>query len=238
MKVIVKVTSKQELESIELIKDGSSTPLDINKNEDEYTSEKVITEEGTYQVKVRTGTEEETINIMIDLRGPQIEHSYNTETNTINMKVTDTGSGIKKIEVYSQTSTTDTGTITESKVEEFSYEDSPKEKELAKNVNNIPFGEYLRGYKITATDIEGNPTIVENTFNPPIQTYIIMNEEQLKQFANSITVANTYTGKTVYLGADIELNKGKYTLDEDGRIPTFASDAEVWSPIAWTWRWW
>jgi len=64
VKIKVKVTSKQEIESIVISKDGNSNTLDINKKNEEYTTEKIVEEEGIYQVNVRTETgEEEIVNI-------------------------------------------------------------------------------------------------------------------------------------------------------------------------------
>lgn len=64
-----------------------------------------------------------------------------------------------------------------------------------------------------------------------LNTYIIPNLNMLKKFRDEVNSGNTFAGVTVLQTADIAMNEGKYTIDEETGDITFDSDAEQWTPI-------
>lgn len=85
-------------------------------------------------------------------------------------------------------------------------------------------------YKYLIIDNAGNikELVVKVT---GLKIYIIPNLERLKEFRNEVNAGNNFSGITVIQTADIQMNEGKYTINEETGEITFAEDAEQWEPI-------
>lgn len=64
-----------------------------------------------------------------------------------------------------------------------------------------------------------------------ITSFIIPDLETLKLFRDRVNAGNDFAGVTVLQTADIAMNEGKYTIDEETNEITFEEDAEQWTPI-------
>ena len=97
----------------------------------------------------------------------------------------------------------------------------------------------------TATDSEllgngiYNYIIIDNVGNMKqitievkgLKIYVIPNLKRLKEFRDEVNAGNNFSGITVIQIADIKMNEGKYTIDDETGEITFAEDAEQWEPI-------
>lgn len=64
-----------------------------------------------------------------------------------------------------------------------------------------------------------------------ITSFVIPDLETLKLFRDRVNAGNDFAGVTVLQTADIVMNEGKYTIDEETNEITFEEDAEQWFPI-------
>lgn len=85
-------------------------------------------------------------------------------------------------------------------------------------------------YKYTVVDELGNTKEVTAKVEG-LKIYAIQNLEELKQFRDEVNAGNNFSGIKVIQTADISMNEGKYTINEETGEITFAEDAEQWEPI-------
>ncbi len=89
-------------------------------------------------------------------------------------------------------------------------------------------------YSLYLGTLYGNLTfrmcLVVDTNETVEQNLYIYTKEQLEKFRDRVNSGETFEGKTVYLMEDINLNNGKYKVEDDGTV-TFESTAEEWTPI-------
>lgn len=64
-----------------------------------------------------------------------------------------------------------------------------------------------------------------------LNIYIIANEQDLKLFRDAVNANKTNSSTIANQVADVYMNEGKYTINEETGDITFNSDAEQWSPI-------
>ena len=108
-----------------------------------------------------------------------------------------------------------------------------KEKILSQNSTTADTGDELIGngtYKYIIIDNLGNIKEIKLEITG-LSIYIIPDLETLKNFRDEVNAGNTFNGVTVYQTADIAMNEGKYTINEETGEITFAEDAEQWIPI-------
>ena len=118
----------------------------------------------------------------------------------------DINSGLAKVVVEKKTSNDAEGDITTKKVEEYTYNGTRKQQKIEIKLS-VSYQEYLRGYKVTATDGKNNETVSEKD-NIKIQgnEYIITNKEELQEFATKVNEGNTFQGITIELENNINLS--------------------------------
>jgi len=81
----------------------------------------------------------------------------------------------------------------------------------------------------TTTDPEETITFERGT-GTEADPYVIVNAEQLEYLASQVALGTTFENQYISLEENIELNSGKWQIDEDGNI-TFAADTNQWTPI-------
>lgn len=85
-------------------------------------------------------------------------------------------------------------------------------------------------YKYIVIDNQGNMKQLDLKIDD-LKIYIIPDLDTLKQFRDEVNAGNKFEGVKVYQTADISMNEGKYTIDEETNEITFLEDAEQWIPI-------
>ena len=123
----------------------------------------------------------------------------------LTINVIDINSGLKKVTVEKQTSKEEKGDITTEIVKEYTYNGTRKQQKIELKLS-VQYQEYLRGYKITATDADekNNYTVVEkNDIQFQGREYTIRTESELKKFASDVNSGETLKGVSVTLENNI-----------------------------------
>ncbi len=85
-------------------------------------------------------------------------------------------------------------------------------------------------YSVIAKDAEEKYNVESIMITDITEDMNIYNVEDMIAFRDKVNSGRTFKGKTVQLMNDIELNKNKYTIAEDGTL-TFDNTATQWTPI-------
>ena len=85
-------------------------------------------------------------------------------------------------------------------------------------------------YKFIIIDNLGNQKQISTEVSG-LDIYIIENEDDLKLFRDAVNAGKTTTSTKAYQIADVKMNEGKYTINEETGDIVFAEDAEKWNPI-------
>ncbi len=85
-------------------------------------------------------------------------------------------------------------------------------------------------YSVIAKDAEEKYNVESIMITDITEDMNIYNVEDMIAFRDKVNSGRTFKGKTVQLMNDIELNKNKYTIAEDGTV-IFDSSATQWIPI-------
>ncbi len=162
---------------------------------------------------------------------PQITDISNTNRTILKIVSTNKLEPIKGKATLNEEELTITINVTQktNEIEKVINEDG---KVLSKS-SNIAIDTELLGngtYKYIVIDSLGN--LKEITLKvDSLKIYVIPNLKKLKEFRDEVNAGNDFKGITVIQTADIEMNAGKYTIDEETGAITFAEDAELWTPI-------
>ena len=108
-----------------------------------------------------------------------------------------------------------------------------KGKILSENSTTADTGDELIGngtYRYIIIDNLGNMEQI-STKVTGLSIYVIPDLETLKNFRDEVNAGNDFKGVTVYQTADIAMNEGKYTINEETGEIIFAENAEQWEPI-------
>lgn len=88
-------------------------------------------------------------------------------------------------------------------------------------------------YSYIVIDSMGNMKVVSVEVSG-LSIYVIPNLETLKQFRDDVNANKVPAGTKVFQTADIKINEGKYTYNEQTGVITFAQDAEKFTPIGYS----
>lgn len=105
-------------------------------------------------------------------------------------------------------------------------------KILSENSNTATDTELLGNgiYEYIVVDYLGNLKAITIKVEG-LKIYVIPNLKRLKEFRDEVNAGNKFNGITVIQTADIAMNEGKYTIDEESGEVNFTEDAEQWVPI-------
>ncbi len=113
-----------------------------------------------------------------------------------------------------------------------------KGKILSQNSTTADTGDEVIGnkvYKYIIIDNKGNQKEIILEVSG-LDIYIIENLDDLKLFRNAVNAGKTTEKTKAYQVADIQMNEGKYTINEETGEITFAEDAEQLASISGTYK--
>lgn len=160
--------------------------------------------------------EEDKTELSLSITNNKITEGSNVSINIIETK------GIKNIELKAQ----DVVIYSEENINAKTYNKTNIGIEQLKNLDQLSFYDDMT-VTLEATTINGTK---ETKTLENVKNYTISTSTQLTALATVVNGGNTLQGETIIQLADIDVNPGKWTPNEDGTT-TFANDATQWAVI-------
>lgn len=209
------VKSKQDIDSdienilIVYTKDGYEIIIDVN-NDDLTATIRNYFEKIGEQPQL-----EKIITATLNINKQKL-----TKDTIINIDVIAQNTKIKKVELILG----DKVIYLDDEKNETSYNKQLKTDELSK-LNEL---EFYNDYTLVLSVTSENKEVKEKIEN--IKNFTIGNVESIKKLSQIVNNEQGFSGETIYQVSDIDLNKGKWSVDVHGRT-VFVTTAIQWEPI-------